>query len=178
MLRRRARWSIAALVTGWLILPPAPASADEAGVVSRKAAFEQTWTVSLWTGAPAGVGYAVERTVADDWQLRATLGVPVFITGVGGSVEVVRGTRVGPVTLWLGGSVAGYASDNCSWGGCGEFVSFWGAGPLAGIQLSTGFIGRTRFVTDLGVGVAVAVERTDNLARFQPLGGLRLGVGW
>ncbi len=146
--------------------------------VAAERAFDRRWVVSMWAGAPAGIGYAVARTLGDAWRVRAAIGSPMLITGVGGAADLVRGVRVGRVTLWLGGTLAGYASDNCSWGGCGEYVSYLGAGPQAGLAVSTRFLGSTRLVADLGVGVAYAFSRTDNLARYQPLGGLHLGVGW
>src|SRR5688572_27959298 len=107
------------VVLGSLAVAGRQATADELGI-EQPPVFRERWVVSLWMGAPAGVGYSLARSVGDRWRVKAAVGTPMMINGVGGAADLVRGTRLGPVTLWLGATVAGYVSDNCSWGGCGE----------------------------------------------------------
>jgi hypothetical protein len=165
------------LVLASLLLSARPAAAQEVGI-DKRPVFRERWVVSMWMGAPAGAGYSVSRRFDGDWRLKAAVGTPVMITGVGGAVDLVRGVRLGPATVWLGATVAGFASDMCSWGGCGEPVAYVGAGPQVGVSFSRDFIRRSRLVADLGLGVAVTLDRTDNLAPLQPLGGLHVGIGW
>jgi hypothetical protein len=171
---------VVALVLVWAPLSHADSASTESGslVAERSVGFPARWTVAFWAGAPAGTGVAISRRLGQSWQIRTVFGTSLPITGVGANLGLVRGTRLGPITLWYGAEAVTYRSDNCSWGGCGKQMKYDGAGPMVGVQLALPSHKRLKFVADLGFGVARAFYRTDNLARYQPLGGLRLGLGW